>query len=50
MDELKKEISQPTKLKTSGSTFKNPKDQTSKSMGINQRVCYFRDAEISKKD
>ena len=26
----KKEISQPTKLKTSGSTFKNPRDQTDK--------------------
>ncbi len=32
MSELKKkkEISQPSKLKTSGSTFKNPKDQTDK--------------------
>ena len=32
MKELKekKEASQPTRLKTSGSTFKNPKDQTSK--------------------
>ena len=32
MNELnkKKEISQPTKIKTSGSTFKNPIDQTDK--------------------
>jgi len=56
MEELKtkKEISQPTKLKTSGSTFKNPKDQTNKkvweliresvSIGIN-----FGDALISEK-
>jgi len=56
MDELKnkKEISQPTKLKTGGSTFKNPKGQTDKKVwelitesvpnGIN-----FGDALISEK-
>lgn len=56
MNELKnkKEISQPTKLKTGGSTFKNPKEQTNKKVweliresvpsGIN-----FGDALISKK-
>ena len=56
MEQLKKrkEISQPTKLKTSGSTFKNPKNQTNKKVwelikesvpnGIN-----FGDALISKK-
>ena len=56
MDELKKkkEISQPTKLKTSGSTFKNPKDQTSKKVWelIKESVpndISFGDAEISKK-
>ena len=31
----KKEIAQPTKIKTSGSTFKNPINQTEKSLGIN---------------
>ncbi len=56
MDELKKkkEISQPTKLKTSGSTFKNPKDQTSKKVWelIKESLpndISFGDAEISKK-
>ena len=56
MTELKnkKDIAQPTKLKTSGSTFKNPKDQTDKKVweliklhvpkGIN-----FGDASISEK-
>jgi len=56
MDELKKkkEITQPTKLKTGGSTFKNPIDQTKKKVwqlikesvpnGIN-----FGDAQISEK-
>jgi len=56
MDELKKkkEISQPTKLKTSGSTFKNPKEQTNKKVWelINATVpndISFGDAVISKK-
>ena len=50
----KKEITQPTKLKTGGSTFKNPIDQTKKKVwqlikesvpnGIN-----FGDAQISEK-
>ena len=31
----KKELAQPTKLKTSGSTFKNPIDQTEKIRGKN---------------
>ena len=31
----KKNNSQPSKIKTSGSTFKNPIDQTKKSPGIN---------------
>ena len=56
MDQLKKkkEISQPTKLKTSGSTFKNPKDQTKKKVwelikeSVPNDIC-FGDAEISKK-
>ena len=34
----KKQISQPFRVKTSGSTFKNPLDQTKKSMGINKRI------------
>ena len=35
-----KDYNQPTKIKTSGSTFKNPKNQTNKKgMAINQRVC-----------
>ncbi len=50
----KKEISQPTKIKTGGSTFKNPKNQTSKkvweliksSISLNTE---FGDASISKK-
>ena len=32
---IKKKIAQPTKIKTSGSTFKNPVDQTKKGMAIN---------------
>ena len=56
MDQLKKkkEIAQPTKLKTGGSTFKNPIDQTEKKVwqlikdsvpkGIN-----FGEAQISEK-
>ena len=56
MEELKKkkEISQPTKLKTSGSTFKNPKEQTDKKVW--QLIKYsvpeninFGDAKISEK-
>ena len=31
----KKNISQPTRVKTGGSTFKNPKDQNKKVLGIN---------------
>jgi len=50
----KKNLSQPTSLKTGGSTFKNPKDQTDqkvwelikKSVSIDKK---FGDAEISKK-
>ena len=56
MEELKekKEISQPTKLKTSGSTFKNPKDQTNKKVWqlIKSSVpgdINFGDAKISEK-
>ena len=56
MDEFKKkkETSQPTKLKTSGSTFKNPKDQTNKKVWelIKASVpddINFGDATISKK-
>ena len=56
IDELKKkkDISQPTKLKTSGSTFKNPKDQTNKKVwelikaSVSSDVS-FGDATISKK-
>ena len=32
---IKKENNQPTKIKTSGSTFKNPIKTTKKAMGIN---------------
>ena len=59
MSELKKkkEISQPTKLKTSGSTFKNPKDQTNKkvwelireSIDIQKVNKMFGDAMVSEK-
>ena len=56
MDQLKKkkENSQPTKLKTSGSTFKNPKDQTNKKVWelIKSSVpsdISFGDAKISEK-
>ena len=56
MDELKKqkEISQPTKLKTSGSTFKNPRNQTDKKVWelIKSSVpidISFGDAVISEK-
>ena len=56
MKELKekKEISQPTKLKTSGSTFKNPKDQTERKVWelIKKSVpndISFGDAVISQK-
>ena len=56
MEELKekKEISQPTKLKTSGSTFKNPKEQTNKKVWqlIKSSVpgdINFGDAKISEK-
>ena len=50
----KKDLAQPTKLKTGGSTFKNPKDQTTqkvwelikKSVPIDKK---FGDATISKK-
>tara|TARA_B100001250_G_C19652946_1_gene723551 strand:- start:44 stop:952 length:909 start_codon:yes stop_codon:yes gene_type:complete len=56
MDELKnkKEIAQPTKVKTSGSTFKNPKDQTDKKVwelikaSVSSDIS-FGDAFISKK-
>ena len=56
MNELKnkKEQSQPTKIKTSGSTFKNPKDQTDKKVWqlIKDSVpkgLSFGDAQISDK-
>ena len=56
MKELKekKEASQPTRLKTSGSTFKNPKDQTDKKVWqiIKDSVpldVNFGDAVISQK-
>ena len=56
MEELKekKEISQPTKIKTSGSTFKNPKEQTNKKVWqlIKSSVpgdINFGDAKISEK-
>ncbi len=50
----KKENAQPTKVKTGGSTFKNPKDQTSKKVWelIKESVpldCSFGDAAISTK-
>ena len=50
----KKETAQPTKVKTGGSTFKNPKDQTSKEVWklIKESVpnnLSFGDAVISKK-
>ena len=50
----KKEISQPTKVKTGGSTFKNPKEQTDKKVWelIKESVpseYNFGDAAISKK-
>ena len=56
MKELKekKEASQPTRLKTSGSTFKNPKDQTSKKVwelikaSVSTNI-NFGDAAISEK-
>ena len=50
----KKELSQPTMIKTSGSTFKNPIDQTTKKVwelikeSVPQNI-KFGDAEISKK-
>ena len=51
---MKKEKSQPTKIKTSGSTFKNPIDQTSKKVWeiIKESVpldIKFGDACISEK-
>ena len=56
MNDLKKrkELSQPTKIKTSGSTFKNPKSQTDKKVWqlISESVSLdisFGDAYISKK-
>ena len=59
IDELKnkKEISQPFRVKTSGSTFKNPLDQTNKkvwelikeSIDINQANKMFGDAKLSEK-
>ncbi len=50
----KKDIAQPTKLKTSGSTFKNPKDQTDKKVWelIKSHIpkgTNFGDASISEK-
>ncbi len=50
----KKKIAQPTKVKTGGSTFKNPKEQTNKKVWelIKESVsldCNFGDATISKK-
>ena len=35
---LKKENSQPTKIKTSGSTFKNPISQTKKKVEFEQKI------------
>ena len=59
MDELKskKELSQPLRVKTSGSTFKNPIDQTNKkvwelireSIDINEVNKLFGDAMVSEK-
>ena len=53
----KKEISQPIKVKTSGSTFKNPINQTNKkvwelikeSIDINEVNKMFGDAKLSEK-
>ena len=50
----KKEISQPLKVKTGGSTFKNPKDQTEKKVwelikeSVDNQIS-FGDAKISNK-
>ena len=59
MDELKgkKELTQPLRVKTSGSTFKNPLDQTKKkvwelikeSIDINEANKMFGDAKLSEK-
>ena len=59
IDELKskKELSQPLRVKTSGSTFKNPVDQTNKkvwelikeSIDINEANKMFGDAKLSEK-
>ena len=38
----KKELAQPTKIKTSGSTFKNPIDQSDKKVWQLIKVCIFR--------
>ena len=51
---IKKENAQPSKIKTGGSTFKNPKDQTNKKVWqlINESIpkgINFGDAEISTK-
>ena len=51
---IKKENAQPSKIKTGGSTFKNPKDQTNKKVWqlINESIpkgINFGDAEISEK-
>ena len=50
----KKDKAQPTKIKTSGSTFKNPKEQSSKKVWqlIKESVpegLHFGDAKISEK-
>ena len=53
----KKELSQPIRVKTSGSTFKNPTDQTNKkvwelireSIDINEVNKLFGDAMVSEK-
>ena len=59
MDELKnkKELSQPLRVKTGGSTFKNPINQTDKkvwelikeSVDINEANKMFGDAKLSEK-
>ena len=59
IDELKskKELSQPLRVKTSGSTFKNPVDQTNKkvwelikeSINISEVNKMFGDAKLSEK-
>ena len=56
MDELKKkkELAQPTKIKTGGSTFKNPKDQSDKKAwklikDSVPKAISFGDASISEK-